>query len=157
MVKKEIEIITYDPSLKSHFKKLNIEWLEKYFFVTEADNKILSDPEKIIEEGGCVIFAKLGEEIVGTCALRKEAAGEYEIAKIAVSENAQGNGIGNQLLQAMIKEAKKRKAKVISLETAEKLKVAKALYEKSGFIRTTGERTHPDFGRKTFRMELKVG
>ena len=150
------EILYFDPALKSYFKKLNHEWLDKYFFVTKADDKILSDPEKIIRDGGCVIFAQFGKEIVGTCALIKVTADEYEVAKMAVTEKAQGNGVGYCLLQAMIEEAKKRKARIISLETAEQLKAAKALYKKSGFLQATGERTHPDFGRKTFRMELKL-
>ncbi len=150
------EIILYRNDLKADFKRLNYEWLNKYYFVTEEDDKILADPEKIILEGGCIIFAKLEDEIVGTCALIRESADEYEIAKMAVTEKAQGRKVGRYLLKSIIEEAIKRKANIISLETASQLKAAIALYEKSGFLKTTGERTHPVFGRKTFRMELKV-
>jgi len=151
-----IEILFYDPSLKSYFKTLNYEWLNKYFFVTEEDDKILSEPEKIIDEGGCIIFAKFQGEICGTCALIKETEEEYEIAKMAVIEKAQGQGIGFCLLKAIIEEAKKRKARIISLETANPLKAAISLYKKFGFLQTTEEREHPLFGRKTFKMELEV-
>jgi GNAT superfamily N-acetyltransferase len=151
-----IEIIPYEPSLKSHFKTLNYEWLDKYFFVTNEDDKILSDPEKIIGDGGCVLFAKLNGEISGTCALIKESEEEYEIAKMGVTEKAQGNKVGYELMQAIVAEAKKRGAKIISLDTAKQLKAAIHLYKKFGFIQTNGEETHPLFGRITFRMELRL-
>ena len=48
-------ITPYHPSLKSFFKELNVEWLSKYYFVTEEDDKLLSDPEKIMNDGGCVL------------------------------------------------------------------------------------------------------
>ena len=148
------EIIPYDPSLKSFFKELNVEWLNKYFFVTDADDHILSNPEKIIDEGGCVFFARLNNEIIGTCALIKESDEEYEIAKMGVTEKAQGKKAGQLLLRAIIEEARKRGAKLISLDTAFRLKAAIALYTKFGFVQTSEERIHPLFKRQTFRMEL---
>ncbi len=156
MITRNIEICSYEPSLKTFFKTLNHEWLNKYFFVTEADDKILSDPEKIIREGGCVLFAKLNDEIVGTCALIKVDDKEYEIAKMGVTEKAQGKNVGYELLQVILKEAKNRGAKIISLDTAKQLKAAIGLYQKFGFVQTSEEETHPLFGRTTFRMELRL-
>ena len=149
-------IVYYEPTLKPLFKSLNHEWLDKYFTVTEEDDKILSDPEKIIRDGGCVIFASLQDEIVGTCALIKKTDSEYEIAKMGVTKRAQGRKVGQCLLNEIINEAKKRNAKIVSLETAISLKAAISLYEKFGFSRTSEEETHPLFNRKTFRMELKL-
>src|SRR5258705_12686036 len=85
--------------LSKYFIQLNHEWLNKYYFVTEEDDKLLSDPERIIQDGGCILFAKFHNEIVGTCALIKINNREYEIAKMGVSEKAQGKGAGNALLQ----------------------------------------------------------
>lgn len=150
------EIVFYESSLKPFFKSLNYEWLNKYFSVTEEDEKILSDPEKIIENGGCVIFARLKDEIVGTCALVKKSNDEYEIAKMGVTEEARRKKVGLELLDAIIKEAKGRDAKIVSLETAKPLKAAISLYKKFGFVQTSEEETHPIFKRKTFRMELKL-
>jgi putative acetyltransferase len=150
------EILFYQPSLKSYFKKLNEEWLNTYYFVTEEDDKILSDPEKIIHEGGCIVFAKLNDEIVGTCALMKEKDHEFEIAKMAVTEKARGKKIGQLMMGVVIEEARKNGAKIISLDTASQLKPAIAIYKKFGFIQTSEERIHPLFKRKTFRMELSL-
>jgi len=148
------EIISYQPALRSVFKTLNYEWLNKYFFVTEEDDKILSNPEKIIDDGGSVLFAKLGEEIVGTCALIKESEHEYEIAKMGVTEKAQGKKIGHFLMEEIIRDAISKGAKTISLDTAHQLKAAIALYTRFGFVQSEEERIHPQFGRKTFRMQL---
>ncbi len=156
MTTNNIEIIFYEPSLKAYFKTLNHEWLNKYFFVTEADDKILSDPEKIIREGGCVLFAKLDNEIVGTCALIKESDETYEIAKMGVTEKVRGKKVGYELMKSILKEAKNRGAKIISLDTAKPLKPAIGLYQKFGFVQTSEEETHPLFGRTTFRMELRL-
>ena len=150
------EIVLYHPSLKSFFKDLNEEWLNKYYFVTEEDSKILTDPEKIINDGGCVLFARLNNEIIGTCALIKESDAEYEIAKMGVAEKARGKKAGYELMKAIIEEAIKRKAKLVSLETAVRLEAAVSLYKKFNFIQVSEERIHSVFGRKTFRMELKI-
>jgi len=150
------EIIQYEPSLKSEFKRLNYEWLNKYFYVTAEDDRILSNPEKIISDGGSIFFARIRENIVGTCALIKVSADEYEVAKMAVKEMEQGKKVGRLLMHAIIEEAKKQGASIISLETAKPLKSAIALYQKFGFLATTEERIHTIFGRTTFRMELKV-
>jgi GNAT superfamily N-acetyltransferase len=150
------EIIQYEPALKPEFKRLNYEWLNKYFFVTAEDDKMLSDPEKIIRDGGCILFARIRENIVGTCALIKVSPEEYEVAKMAVTEMEQGKKIGHLLMNAIINEARNRSARIISLETAKPLKAAIALYQKFGFLPTTEERIHTIFGRTTFRMELKV-
>ena len=149
-------IIPFTPELKSKFKDLNVEWLCKYYFVTEADDRILSNPEKIIDEGGAVLFASLHDEIIGTCALIKVSENEYEIAKMGVTEKARGMKAGQLLLQAIIEEAKRKRAKLISLDTAFKLNAAIALYTKFGFIQTSEERIHPEFKRQTFRMELSL-
>jgi ribosomal protein S18 acetylase RimI-like enzyme len=156
MYNDRIQILPYRPPLKPYFKLLNQEWLNKFFFLTAEDEKILANPEKIISDGGCVVFAGIGDEIVGTCALIKRSDQEYEIAKMGVTEREQGKKIGSHLLTVLIEEAVKRGATLISLETAQVLKAAIALYTKYGFVQTEDERIHPMFGRKTFRMELKL-
>jgi putative acetyltransferase len=151
-----VQIIQYESGYKHFFRDLNYEWLNKYFSVTAEDDKILSDPEKIIENGGCILFAIYMSEVVGTCALIKESPEAYEIAKMAVTEKAQGKKIGWHLLNAIIEEARIRGARILELDTARKLEAAIALYKKAGFVQSAGERIHPDFGRTTFRMELKL-
>jgi hypothetical protein len=83
-------IEVYNKNYKEYFKILNLEWLELYFKVEPIDMDLLSNPDKIIDEGGEIFFAKLDNIIVGTCALLKIDENTFELAKMAVTKKAQG-------------------------------------------------------------------
>jgi ribosomal protein S18 acetylase RimI-like enzyme len=130
----DIAIIPYSIELKEHIKTLNYEWLEKYFYVEPGDLEQLSNPQlHIIDKGGYVYFAKYNDEIVGTFSLMKTGIGEYELAKMAVTEKYKGLGIGKLLLEHCIQKAKDLKATKLSLFSNTKLTAAIHLYKKYGF------------------------
>ena len=136
----DIEICEYSPAMKKYFKSLNYEWLKGYFTVEEADDRILSDPNsKIVKVGGAVLFACLGDEVVGTCALIRHKIGIYELAKMAVTKKYQGRGIGRKLLLAVIDKAKKFGASELYLRTNHKLEAANHLYNEIGFRKITDD------------------
>jgi len=152
----KIEVVHYSEPLKPHFKSLNLEWLNKYYTPTVADLLILDHPEDIVSKGGQVFFA-LGDGVVaGTCAVVLHQQNSYELIKMGVTAAFQGRGIANTLMQAVIEEAKKKGIKKITLETAASLKAAISLYKKTGFVQSSPEEVHPDFGRLTFKMELNL-
>jgi DNA-binding MarR family transcriptional regulator len=129
-----IEIIEYNSELRNDFRALNIEWLEKYFELEEADNEILLNPEReILAKNGQIYFAKLEKDIVGTGAIHQIKPGIFMISKMAVNESTQNQGVGRKLLQKLITFANARNAKQIVLLTDEKLTQAINLYYKSGF------------------------
>jgi ribosomal protein S18 acetylase RimI-like enzyme len=139
-----LRIVPFDAALRDHFYRLNEAWLRKYFYVEEIDQRVLSNPEsEILERGGSILFAALGEptqgeKIVGTCALMPESDGGqhngvYELTKMAVEEQHQGLGIGRALLQAAIAEFQRRNGHRLFLETNSKLAPALRLYESMGF------------------------
>ena len=135
MAQADIIIIPYSTELKEHIKRLNYEWLQKYFYVEAGDIEQLSDPElHIIGKGGFVYFAQYNNEIVGTSSLMKTGNGEYELAKMAVTEKYKGLGIGKLLLEHCIQEAKNLNAVKLSLFSNTKLTAAIHLYKKYGFI-----------------------
>jgi DNA-binding MarR family transcriptional regulator len=77
-----LRIVPFSPNLRAHFYRLNEAWLRKYFYVEEIDHRVLSNPEnEILAPGGTILFATLGEDVVGTCALMPEAEGVYELTK----------------------------------------------------------------------------
>lgn len=130
----DIEIREYSPAMKKYFKSLNYEWLEGFFAVEEADDRILSDPNsKIVKAGGAVLFACLEDDVVGTCALIRHRNGIYELAKMAVTKKYQGRGIGRKLLIAVIEKTKKCGASELYLRTNPKLEAANHLYNEIGF------------------------
>ena len=149
-----VNIVPYNARYKKDFKILNYEWLNKYFEVEPIDERILSNPEKeILNGGGQIFFAKENNKVVGTCAVKKVSARSFELTKMAVSENSQGKQIGKKLALAAIAYSKEKNAKEITLETSRKLESAMALYHKLGFI-AEGKLTNSNYERCTVKMKL---
>lgn len=128
------EVIPFESRYRDDFKRLNVEWLEKHFYVEAIDDAVLSKPEDVIlKPGGHIFLARYKGEIVGTSALIKAGRGRVELSKMAVTERCQGLGIGRQLLLAAVAKFKTMGAKQLFLESNSKLKPALTLYERSGF------------------------
>ena len=129
-----IEIILYSNTYNEDIKTLNYNWLEKYFKIEPGDVKSLSNPqEEIIDKGGFIFFAKMEGEIVGTASLLKKAEGIFELGKMAVTDKAQGKGIGTKLLQYCIDFAKQKGVHQLILYSNTQLQSAIHLYQKYGF------------------------
>lgn len=136
----KIEIIAFNEALKDYIKTLNFEWLEKYFRVETDDFMALSNPkEYIIDKGGFIYYVKLNNEIVATVSLLKKSETIYEIGKMAVTSKAQGNKIGNLLVEHCLEIARQKQFKKLILYSNTKLETAIYLYRKHGFIETTLE------------------
>lgn len=155
---KKIEIVPYRPALKKHFKKINEEWLKKYFVVEEADYRQLNDPNgQIIRKGGQILFAKIDGRIVGACALIRHQNSMLELCKMGVTARAQGLGIGSRLAKEVAILAKNSGAEKLYLYTAPELKSAFKIYKQLGFKK---KNTIPlpahHYQRQTFAMELDL-
>ncbi|MEP1078976.1 MULTISPECIES: bifunctional helix-turn-helix transcriptional regulator/GNAT family N-acetyltransferase [unclassified Leptolyngbya] len=150
-----IKILDYTPDYQQNFKQLNCAWIEKYFILEDADYESLDHPDKkILQPGGHIYLAQYNGEIVGTCALIKMTDDTFELAKMAVSEEAQGKGIGWQLGQAAITKARELGAKTLYLESSTILEPAIKLYQKLGFRKVTGRPT--PYKRCNIQMELSL-
>lgn len=133
----QVEIIPFESRYRGDFKRLNAAWLEKFFRVEPIDEEVLSDPEaRILAPGGCILFARLGGEIVGTCALIPDGEGRFELSKMAVDEGHQGLGLGRKLLEAALAVFQERGASELFLESNSRLTAAIRLYESAGFVHT---------------------
>jgi DNA-binding MarR family transcriptional regulator/GNAT superfamily N-acetyltransferase len=151
----EAEIVDFAPGLREHFKTLNLEWLEAHFSVEPVDEEVLSNPERVIlEPGGFIFFARIGEEIVGTCALLKQGA-RFELTKMAVTERFRGRQAGKKLMLHALEVARRERASSVFLVTNSSLKPAISLYRKVGF-RVTQAGPHPKYGRGDLTMELDL-
>ncbi len=151
----KIEILAYTSENKDKFRELNYEWLNKYFTIENEDKVLLLNPEEeILAKGGEIIFALYKGDVVGTAALLKYSDGEYELAKMAVTEKVQGKQIGKKLAEEIIRLAKEKNAKILFLETNLKLIAAMKLYKKLGFILT--ENHNSKYARSTVKMELRL-
>jgi PhzF family phenazine biosynthesis protein len=129
-----LRIESYRPELAPAFATLNFSWIEKYFVVEAPDRKVLLDPEhSIIEPGGNILFALDGDEPIGCVALKPVREGVLELTKMAVREDLRGAGIGKQLMQAAIEDARRLGARELVLDTHSSLKNAIGLYAQFGF------------------------
>jgi ribosomal protein S18 acetylase RimI-like enzyme len=130
----EVEIVDYSADFGDAFARLNREWLEKYFRVEPIDEKVLSDPQSsILDPGGAILYALVGGEAVGTVALKHQRAGSYELTKMAVTSDHQGQGLGRKLLRAAIARFAQLDGNFLYLESHSSLTGALALYESAGF------------------------
>lgn len=134
MKEPEIEIIEYEDRYAGDFKRLNLEWLDKYHLTEELDLKVLNDPHgMVLDTGGAIYLARIGDEIVGTAGLMKEHEGVYELIKMAVSTNWQGRGIGRMLIDKCLETARAWKLKQVTLYSNSQLTTALNMYKKYGF------------------------
>jgi ribosomal protein S18 acetylase RimI-like enzyme len=139
----KISIVEYSEELKEHIKILNVEWLEKYFRVEEIDVIQLSNPKsEIIDKGGLIFYAQHDNSIVGTACLLKIDDDTYELGKMAVTESAQGLGIGKILMDHSLKIAKQIGAKNVVLYSNRSLGPAIHIYKKYGFVEIELEAGH---------------
>ncbi|MCB0438458.1 MAG: GNAT family N-acetyltransferase [Mangrovimonas sp.] len=147
----------YQSSLSRHFYDLNIEWLKTYFYVEPFDEEVLSKPEKyIINKGGLIFFAFLGNDVIGTVALMPTLEpNTYELTKMAVSPNYRGYKIGQKLMRHCINFAKKNEYKTLLLYSNTKLENAIYIYKKYGFIELPLEVNSP-YKRSNIKMKLDI-
>ena len=140
------------------FRRLNEEWITKHFVLEKKDVEALSDPEgTILAGGGRIFFAVRDGEAVGCCALMAMGDGEFEVAKMAVTEKAQGAGIGRRLLERVVEEARSAGARRLYLETNSKLTPAIRLYQSVGFRDVPEERiVASPYARANVYMEMTL-
>ena len=130
----KIDIIDFEEKYAADLKRLNLEWLDKYDLTESHDLKILNDPKgTILDNGGCIYLAMIGEKVIGTAALINEGNGEYELAKMSVTPEFRGKGISKLLIEKCFQQATQLGAKKILLFSNSKLQTALNLYTKYGF------------------------
>jgi ribosomal protein S18 acetylase RimI-like enzyme len=153
--KEFIEIIDYSDELSQYVKKLNYEWLEKYFQVEKGDIISLSNPKKeIIDKGGYIFFIKKNNEIIATASLLKKTDETFELGKMAVTVQEQGNGLGKLLLKHCLDFAKTNSISTIILYSNTQLQSAIHLYKKIGFQETPLEKGL--YQRANIKMQLDL-
>lgn len=153
----DIKIITYQPKYKSDFVRLNEEWITTYFKLEESDIYTLNNVESyIIDKGGQVFLAiDQDERVLGCCALIIHPENNNsELAKMAVSPQAQGLGVGRKLGEALIGYAKENDIKHIFLEGNTRMEASIALYYKLGFEKK--EINNPAYDRCNIMMEINL-
>jgi putative acetyltransferase len=154
----EVKVRPFQSGDEVAFRELNEAWIAKYFTIEEPDRVVLGDPvSNIIGSGGYIFMGVSGEVQVGCCALLPMEPGAFEVAKMAVTENQRGRGIGRKVLEYTIHHAKKIGATRLYLETNRKLENAIHLYESVGFQHVSPDQVIPSpYARANVFMEMKI-
>lgn len=155
----KIEIVNWNSAYKNDFKRLNMSWLNSQFNgeLTESDKQALNHPESYyLAKGGYLYFAKQNNKVVGCIAFLPIGKNDFELSKMAVATEAQGQGVGRKLLISVLDKVRELLTEKISLETNSKLLRAIQLYKHVGFV----EKEHPngksEYKRADTYMELHL-
>lgn len=152
----DIKIVQYQPWHAEAFASLNLMWIEEYFEVEQWDRRILFNPAReIIEPGGTILVAEAGSDVVGVCGLRYDRPGMYEVTKMAVRDDMQGQGIGRRLMEEVIGHAKSLGAKKLFIISNTVLEAAISLYRSVGFVELE-KSTQTEYARGNIELVLKL-
>jgi putative acetyltransferase len=138
------------------FRALNEAWIVKLFAMEPQDFVVLADPETyIVKKGGHVFMGFEGDEAVACCALIPREPGCFELGKMAVAEARRGQGIGRNLVEYTVGQARELGAKRLYLESNTKLPNAVHVYQSAGFRHLPPERVVPSpYARSNVYMEM---
>ena len=149
-----VEIIEYDQKYHSDFKRMNLDYLDKYNLTESHDMIILDNPEEVvIKSGGFIWLAKAGDEIVGTVGIMPEGHGIFELIKMCVAESWRGKGISKLLMETCLQKVKELRGEKLILFSNHQLQTALKLYTKYGFKNV--EVTDSPFETADVKMELE--
>ena len=150
-----IEIIDYNEKYHADFKRMNLEYLDKYNLTETHDILVLDNPgEIILGKGGFLWLAKAGEEIVGTVGIMPEGHGIFELIKMCVAESWRGRGISKLLMETCLQKVKELGGHKLILFSNHQLQTALKLYTKYGFKNV--EVTDSPFETADVKMELEL-
>ncbi|MCB2406754.1 GNAT family N-acetyltransferase [Hymenobacter lucidus] len=131
----DLEIIDYAPHYQDDLRRLNHEWITRYFELEPADHETLGDPQThILDPGGFILLARYQGAIVGSGALLHASDGSWKLAKMAVTDQVQGRGIGFALCQAILNRARTMGVARVELVSNRILLPALHVYRKLGFV-----------------------
>jgi ribosomal protein S18 acetylase RimI-like enzyme len=152
----EVTIREFQPGDEAAFRRLNEAWITRYFTMEPKDEESLGDPRGyILDRGGRIFFAVIRGETVGCCALIPTRPAEFEVAKMAVSDEWRGRGIGRRILETVIALARAAGAVKLVLETNSMMIPAIALYESVGFRHVPRREVSP-YARSNLNMEIHL-
>ena len=162
--RQDVAIVPYAACYAAEFRALNLAWIQQHFEPEAADYAALDDPQRyILDPGGHIICAVHGPSgaVLGVCALipllaADEAAENqpsFELAKMAVRDDAKGLGLGRLVGESALQLARAAGARRVWLESNRALTPAINLYRSIGFVELPFEPSQ--YQRADIQMEVR--
>lgn len=108
--------------------------------------------------GGSLWLAMSGEVVAGCCALRPitdvDHANAAEMKRLYVRPAFRGLGLGRQLAEAVLDDARLAGYSCVLLDTLDEMETARALYEELGFVEIPPYYHNPVAGAHYLRADL---
>jgi ribosomal protein S18 acetylase RimI-like enzyme len=147
-----LQVVPFEPEHADGFRSLVADTLREFGF--EPDPEI--DPDLAAPASTYIALwvAVAGGEVVGSVALRDLGGSELELKRMYLRPATRGRGIGKRLLAVALEWARANGARVIRLDTSERMEIAQGLYEAHGFRRVAGEA--PRQGQRRLLYELTL-
>ena len=107
---------------------------------------------------GALLLARVDGAIAGCCALRPMDGSDYpnaaEMKRLFVRKAFRGFGLGRQLTEAILDEARRAGYSSVLLDTLDEMEAARALYEDLGFEEIPPYYHNPHAGAHYLKVDL---
>lgn len=107
---------------------------------------------------GALLLARVGGAVAGCCALRPMDSSDYpnaaEMKRLYVRKAFRGFGLGRQLSEAILDEARRAGYSSVLLDTLDEMEAARALYEDLGFEEIPPYYHNPHAGAHYLKVDL---
>jgi ribosomal-protein-alanine N-acetyltransferase len=100
--------------------------------------------------------AESPEKVLGYV-LRWLVEGEVELLNVAVARDVRRTGLGRRLIECVLRDARRAKATVVSLEVSVRNRAARALYRSLGFVEVRERKDYYSRGDHAVVMEWVPG
>jgi DNA-binding MarR family transcriptional regulator/N-acetylglutamate synthase-like GNAT family acetyltransferase len=131
-----VEIAVEDPTtdaarycIDSYFAELDTRFDRGF----DPALSIPADATELTEPAGVLIIGRLRGEPIACGALKLHGRGPAELKRMWVAPSARGLGVGRRILGELESHARRRRVKVVRLETNRSLDEAISLYRSAGF------------------------
>lgn len=107
---------------------------------------------------GALVLARVDGTVAGCCALRPMDSSDYpnacEMKRLYVRKAFRGFGLGRQLAEAILDEARRAGYSAVLLDTLDDMEAARALYEDLGFEEIPPYYHNPHAGAHYLKVDL---
>lgn len=150
--RQQLRIVPFEAEYVDGFRALVSDTLCEFGF--EPDPEIDPDLDDPAGTYAALWIALAGSDVVGSVALRRLGDHELELKRMYLRPAQRGRGLGKRLLATALDRARQDGARVVRLDTSERMEAARHLYEAHGFRRVPGDA--PRQGQQRLLYELTL-